>query len=437
MNAIRTVSLLRNDVRQWIKACAAHDLAIDRATKVLCAEISAEHIVAWGLRGVWRTGRFTSGIHERIPPEFFAHPFSTILCDGWATRGWDATAQDWADWKGPEWGDVRFKRDEALKLRRRNFEGTTAVGSGAQANTEDVNTSVAAALPTLPDDTRPSTPDPHEFAMTKLQFDSGYITWHLLDGSNENIIELIDPYILLHEEKLSALMPMLALLEAVVQSGRPFLIIAQDVDGELLATLVVNKQRGGLKVAAVRAPGFGDSREAIMQDIAAFTGGMVVNDSLGIRLERVTLDNLGTAKRVVIEKDRTTIFEGGGKTIGRGWAGSIGATLLPAHLPTEVAAPPILLAHTVPASSRTGPPSVPAHKGKSGRPTRRRKSFCEQLTDALIQIHRDGTDITRTHRGKLHGLAIAAAGIGATGPGNSRPTFERALADAIDLINGG
>ncbi len=146
-----------------------------------------------------------------------------------------------------------------------------------------------------------------------MQFDRGYLSPYFITNADKMIAELEDPMILLHEKKLSSLQPMLPILEAVVQSQRPLLIIAEDVDGEALATLVVNKLRGGLKVAAVKAPGFGDRRKAMLQDIAILTGGQVISEDLGIKLENVTLDMLGTAKRVTINKDDTTIVDGAGE----------------------------------------------------------------------------------------------------------------------------
>mgnify|MGYP006266199317 CR=1 FL=1 len=146
-----------------------------------------------------------------------------------------------------------------------------------------------------------------------MQFDRGYLSPYFVTNAEKMSVELEDPYILLHEKKLSNLQSMLPLLESVVQSSRPLLIIAEDVEGEALATLVVNKLRGGLKVAAVKAPGFGDRRKAMLEDIAILTGGQVVSEDLGIKLENVGIDMLGTAKRVVINKDDTTIVDGAGE----------------------------------------------------------------------------------------------------------------------------
>jgi len=146
-----------------------------------------------------------------------------------------------------------------------------------------------------------------------MQFDRGYVSPYFITNAEKMVAELDQPYILIHEKKLSGLQPMLPLLEAVVQSGRPLLIVAEDVEGEALATLVVNKLRGGLKVAAVKAPGFGDRRKAMLEDIAILTGGQVISEDLGIKLENVTLNMLGKAKRVLIEKENTTIIEGSGK----------------------------------------------------------------------------------------------------------------------------
>ena len=146
-----------------------------------------------------------------------------------------------------------------------------------------------------------------------MQFDRGYVSPYFITNAEKMVAELADPYILIHEKKLSSLQPMLPLLESIVQSGKPLLIIAEDVEGEALATLVVNKLRGGLKVAAVKAPGFGDRRKAMLEDIGILTGGQVISEDLGIKLENVTLAMLGKAKRVLIEKENTTIVEGAGK----------------------------------------------------------------------------------------------------------------------------
>ncbi|MEM7214990.1 MAG: chaperonin GroEL [Pseudomonadota bacterium] len=146
-----------------------------------------------------------------------------------------------------------------------------------------------------------------------MQFDRGYLSPYFVTNPEKMIADLEDPYILLHEKKLSNLQAMLPILESIVQSSRPLLIIAEDVEGEALATLVVNKLRGGLKIAAVKAPGFGDRRKAMLEDIAILTGGQVISEDLGIKLENVTLDMLGTAKKVNISKENTTIVDGAGK----------------------------------------------------------------------------------------------------------------------------
>ena len=146
-----------------------------------------------------------------------------------------------------------------------------------------------------------------------MQFDRGYVSPYFVTNAEKMLAELDEPYILLHEKKLSSLQSLLPLLEAVAQSAKPLLIVAEDVEGEALATLVVNKLRGGLKVAAVKAPGFGDRRKAMLEDMAILTGGQVISEDLGIKLENVTLDMLGKAKRVRVEKENTTIIDGGGK----------------------------------------------------------------------------------------------------------------------------
>jgi chaperonin GroEL len=146
-----------------------------------------------------------------------------------------------------------------------------------------------------------------------MQFDRGYLSPYFITNAEKMIADLEDAYILLHEKKLSSLQAMLPVLEAVVQTGKPLVIVAEDIEGEALATLVVNKLRGGLKVAAVKAPGFGDRRKAMLEDIAILTGGQLISEDLGIKLESVTLAMLGRAKKVLIEKEKTTIVKGAGK----------------------------------------------------------------------------------------------------------------------------
>ncbi|HIF78305.1 MAG TPA: chaperonin GroEL, partial [Sulfitobacter sp.] len=146
-----------------------------------------------------------------------------------------------------------------------------------------------------------------------MQFDRGYLSPYFVTNSDKMTVELEDAIILLHEKKLSSLQPMVPLLEQVIQSQKPLLIIAEDVEGEALATLVVNKLRGGLKIAAVKAPGFGDRRKAMLQDLAVLTGGQVISEDLGMKLESVTMDMLGSAKKVAITKDETTVVDGAGE----------------------------------------------------------------------------------------------------------------------------
>src|SRR6059036_1007154 len=146
-----------------------------------------------------------------------------------------------------------------------------------------------------------------------MQFDRGYLSPYFITNAEKMIAELEDAHVLLHEKKLSGLQAMLPVLEAIVQAGKPLLIVAQDVEGEALATLVVNKLRGGLKVAAVKAPGFGDRRKAMLEDIAILTGGQLISEDLGIKLENVTTSMLGRAKKVIIDKEKTTIVDGQGR----------------------------------------------------------------------------------------------------------------------------
>ena len=146
-----------------------------------------------------------------------------------------------------------------------------------------------------------------------MQFDRGYVSPYFVTNPDKMTVEFEDPYVLIHEKKLSGLQPILPILEAVVQTGKPLLVIAEEVENEALATLVVNKLRGGLKIAAVKAPGFGDRRKAMLEDIATLTGGNVISEDLGIKLENVTLNMLGRAKKITVDKDNTTIVDGSGK----------------------------------------------------------------------------------------------------------------------------
>ena len=166
-----------------------------------------------------------------------------------------------------------------------------------------------------------------------MQFDRGYLSPYFITNAEKMSVELEEPYILLHEKKLSGLQPLLPVLEQIVQSGKPLLSIAEDVEGEALATLVVNKLRGGLKVAAVEAPGFGDRRKAMLEDIAVLTGGQLISEDLGIKLEHVTIDTLGKAKKVLISKEDTMLVDGAGDKKGiEGRIGQIKAQIEEHHL---------------------------------------------------------------------------------------------------------
>ncbi|HKQ95968.1 MAG TPA: chaperonin GroEL [Aestuariivirgaceae bacterium] len=210
---------------------------------------------------------------------------------------------------------------EDLKARSKEVSGSTEiaqVGSIAANGDTVVGEKIAAAMEKVGKEGVITVEEAKglEFELDVvegMQFDRGYLSPYFITNPEKMSVELSDPYILIHEKKLGNLQAMLPILEAVVQSGRPLLIIAEDIEGEALATLVVNKLRGGLKVAAVKAPGFGDRRKAMLEDIAILTGGEMISEDLGIKLENVTVAMLGQAKRVTIDKDNTTIVDGGGE----------------------------------------------------------------------------------------------------------------------------
>ena len=182
-----------------------------------------------------------------------------------------------------------------------------------------------------------------------MQFDRGYISPYFVTNTDKMLVELEDPYLLLYEKKLTAFQELLPVLEAVLRSGKPLLVVAEDVEGEALATLVVNRMRGGMKVAAVKAPGFGDRRKALLQDIAILTGGTAISDDLGIKLDQITLNMLGRAKKVMIEKENTTIVNGAGAKT------DIKARI--DELKRRLRRPPPI---TISRSCKSGSPSLPA-----------------------------------------------------------------------------
>jgi chaperonin GroEL len=210
---------------------------------------------------------------------------------------------------------------EGLKTRSKKVSSNSEiaqVGTISANGDKEIGDMIAKAMEKVGHDS-PITVEENKSLETELevvegmQFDRGYLSPYFVTNAEKMVVELENPFILFHESKLSGLQPLLPVLEAVVQSGKPLLIVAEEVEGEALATLVVNKLRGGLKVAAVKAPGFGDRRKAMLEDMAILTGGQVISADLGIKLESVTLDMLGTAKRVRIDKDNTVIIDGAGK----------------------------------------------------------------------------------------------------------------------------
>ena len=210
---------------------------------------------------------------------------------------------------------------EEVKSRSKRISGSAEiaqVGTISSNGERDIGEKIAAAMEKVGKEGVITVEEAKGFeteidVVDGMQFDRGYLSPYFVTNPEKMTVDLENPYILLHEKKLSALQNLLPVLEAVVQSGRPLLIIAEDIEGEALATLVVNKLRGGLKVAAVKAPGFGDRRKAMLEDIAVLTGGQVVSEDLGIKLENVNLKMLGSAKKVLIEKENTTIIDGTGK----------------------------------------------------------------------------------------------------------------------------
>jgi chaperonin GroEL len=210
---------------------------------------------------------------------------------------------------------------EDLKAQARTVSGSdeiTQVGSIAANGEMEIGRQIADAMQKVGNEGVITVEENKGFVtetevVEGMQFDRGYLSPYFITNAEKMVADLEDPVILVYEKKLSSLQPMVPLLEAVIQSGKPLLIIAEDVDGEALATLVVNKLRGGLKVAAVKAPGFGDRRKAMLQDVAVLTGAQVISEDLGMKLENVTIDMLGSARKVSITKDETTIVDGHGE----------------------------------------------------------------------------------------------------------------------------